>query len=372
MGKEKLGIYIHVPYCVRKCNYCDFFSQTFSRAERSPAEYFRCLVSDIETAGTIWRGRFEVDSVFFGGGTPSAVEPELLCGALDELGHAFHLTEDAEISLEANPGTISRKSLEAYRAAGFNRISVGVQSLDDGVLRIMGRIHSADEGLEALKLAKSVFPSVNADLMIGTPGQTLDIWLEGLKRVLNEEPQHLSFYSLQLEEGTPFYEEYRTGKLELPAWEENREMYHRGLELIKSAGYRHYEISNAAKPGYECCHNLKYWTMRPYLGLGRTAHSFIDGVRFAEKPAPGPEDAAEDRDSLRGDFIFTQLRLIEGLDEGFYEELFGSSFISDFASPLWELFAQDLLFRPSPGRVAFTEKGLDLTNPVMQRLLEEL
>ena len=371
MEKEKLGIYIHVPYCVRKCRYCDFFSQPFCAAEKTPGEYFGLLAEDITAAGSRWSERFAADSVFFGGGTPSAVDPELLCGALGQIGKAFELTDGAEISFEANPGTISAEGLERYRRAGFNRISLGVQSLDDGVLGAMGRIHSGGEALQAIRLAKRHFSNVNADLMLGTPGQTLDIWLDSLRRVLDEEPQHISFYSLQLEEGTPFYEDYRAGRLELPSWEENREMYRRGLELIKAAGCVHYEVSNAARPGFECRHNLKYWTMQPYLGLGRSAHSFIDGIRFSEKPMPGPEDAPQSREELEGDFIFTQLRLIRGLDTGLYRELFGSSFEEDLAPAVGELISEGMLCRPDPGHIALTEKGLDNTNPVMQRLLEE-
>jgi oxygen-independent coproporphyrinogen-3 oxidase len=394
---SKLGIYIHVPYCVRKCRYCDFVSFPMGDGELagcaggnapyrgagagkawascpagSPEDYFARLGQQIDEAGRLYSERFSIGSVFFGGGTPSAVDPSLVCGALARLKDAFDFEEGAEISLEANPGTVSAESLAAYRAAGFNRRSLGIQSFDDRVLGIMGRIHSSAEAEEAVRLARESFPNVNVDLMMGVPGQTLRSWEDSLRRAIELGVQHISFYSLQLEEGTPFFEDYRAGRLELPDWEENRAMYRRALEMLKDGGYRHYEVSNAARPGFECAHNLRYWTMEPYLGLGMAAHSFIDGVRFSESVRP--DGAAPDVSELKGDFVFTQLRLIDGLNTELYKKLFGCGFEEDFGEALEELIAEGMLRRSGPDgeRIAFTAEGLDRTNPVMERLLEEL
>ncbi|MBR0130418.1 MAG: radical SAM family heme chaperone HemW [Firmicutes bacterium] len=423
---KKLGIYVHIPFCIRKCNYCDFISYPIGNgaAEKLPCGditgYFKTLEQETRALSGIYMnwdksscsGNYEIDSVFFGGGTPSAVDPDLICRQLDWVCCLFNVIPGAEISLEANPGTLSEEKFRAYRLAYFNRISLGVQSLDDKVLKIMGRIHDAKEAERSFRMARKYFDNINIDLMMGVPGQTVGSWLDSLKRVLDWEPEHLSFYSLQLEEGTPFYRDYREGRLELPAWEENREMYHRGLELIKAAGYNHYEVSNAAKPGFECRHNLKYWNMEEYLGLGLAAHSFMDGKRFEaweffeEAGMKYPPDgsgrlsaacrehfakllgniSAEDENELKGDFIFTQLRLIEGLDIALYRSLFGTEFEDDFAPVLQELLDEGLLESISskkisavqaPGirtssRIAFTPEGLDKTNIVMERLLNIL
>ncbi len=417
---SKLGIYVHVPYCVRKCNYCDFVSFPVGR-DGTPApcafmdmqSYFEKLEQEtvllskcfMEWDKPTQSGNWEVDSVFFGGGTPSLADPELICRQMDDINCLFNVLPDAEISLESNPGTLTEEKLQAYRWANFNRISIGVQSLNDNVLKVMGRIHDAAEAEASYRLARRFFDNINVDLMIGVPGQTAEIWLDTLKRVLDWEPEHLSFYSLQLEEGTPFYRDYRAGRLELPSWEENLEMYHRGLELIKAAGYHHYEVSNAAKPGFECRHNLKYWTMEPYLGLGKAAHSFMEGKRFEawELLYPEATDAAlskalqssgsvyeafrspseprtalfrsimdkipaEPQNELKGDFIFTQLRLTRGLDCGLYKKLFGTEFAEEYEKPLAELMADGMLAAKGP-YICFTPAGLDQTNPVMEKLL---
>ncbi|MBR5980706.1 MAG: coproporphyrinogen III oxidase, partial [Firmicutes bacterium] len=216
----------------------------------------------------------------------------------------------------------------------------------------------------------------NVDLMLGIPGQTLEIWEDTLKRVIEEGPTHISFYSLQLEMGTPFYRDFKEGRLELPSWEENRAMYHKALEILKDAGYRHYEISNAAIPGYECRHNLKYWTMQDYLGLGMAAHSFLGGNRcfttsdlkaFLAGPAE-PEWEGTDEHDRKTDFVFTELRLIDGFRKQDYQNMFGRGFEEDFGPAFMELKREGLM-EEADGSVRLTQKGLDQTNPVMERLL---
>ncbi|MCF0151467.1 MAG: radical SAM family heme chaperone HemW [Firmicutes bacterium] len=380
----KLGIYVHVPYCVRKCRYCDFESAPLKGREDTVAPYFEQLCRQIRRAGEALGGSFTVDSVFFGGGTPSVVAPLQLAGVMDALRTSFSVEEDCESSLEVNPGTLSEEKLSAYRAAGFNRISMGVQSFDDRVLQKMGRIHDSQEAIRSFALARRYFDNINLDLMMGVPGQDLFSWKATLQQALALSPEHLSFYSLQLEEGTPFYEDYRSGRLQLPSWEEDRRMYHETLAQLASCGYVHYEVSNAAKPGRQCRHNLKYWTMQPYLGFGSAAHSFLAGRRFEAgiPPILSSQEAlraAEEsccfshfpdlqKKELQGDYLFTGLRLIEGLDKNRFEQLFGCSYASVYGEETRRLIEEGLL-RDTGSAVAFTAAGLDQTNPVMERLL---
>ena len=382
-----VGIYVHIPYCVRKCRYCDFASSAIAGREGTVGPYIGGLKDGIRRTAEHFDGRLSVSSVFFGGGTPSLIDAGLLCSVLDEIRKCFTVTQDAEISLEANPGTLTEGKLAAYRKAGFNRLSLGIQSLDDRVLAAMGRIHDSREAAASFRLASRFFDNINADLMLGVPLQTERIWTDTLERAIDLGPSHLSFYSLQLEEGTPFYDDYRAGRLELPSWEENRAMYHKGLEIIRDAGFVHYEISNGALPGRECRHNLRYWTMEPFLGFGSAAHSFIGGVRYEGGALPfavgedPDETIARSRSftwaegerlaDLKGDFLFTQLRLIEGMDTGLYQRLFGTSIESDVGGALEELEA-DGLIETSEDRIRLTEKGLDMTNPIEEKLLEAL
>ena len=362
---EALGLYLHVPYCVRKCRYCDFCSHVPENNDEVAA-YFDSLRIEIMKAAFVYRNQYYVDTIFFGGGTPSLVPAAELTRTLDCIRQNWRVDAGAEISLEANPGTLTEEKLRMYRAAGFNRISLGVQSLDDGVLQALGRIHDAQTARDALSLIRSVGGfDCNVDLMFGVPEQTPEIWKRTLAELISLRPEHISFYSLQLEEGTPLYADYRRGAVELPTWEENRTMYRSALELLKASGYAHYEISNAALPGHECRHNLKYWHMQPYLGFGESAWSFIGGQR-GEAGSLHRESDAE----LKGDFIFTELRLIEGFALSDYRDLFGADFEAEHAGVLHDL-KEDGLIEIAGGKVKFTEKGLDFTNPVMERLLND-
>ena len=373
-NRTPLGLYLHIPFCVRKCNYCDFVSFA-GQGEDVRESYVRRLCEDIETAGERYGDRYPVDTVFIGGGTPSLLEPAQIARILDMVKGSF-VCGLTEVTLESNPGTFDEERLRGFRDAGINRLSIGVQSLDDGVLKRLGRIHDSETALKAMRTAKRLDLNFNVDLMLGIPGQTLEIWEDTLKRVIEEGPTHISFYSLQLEMGTPFYRDFKEGRLELPSWEENRAMYHKALEILKDAGYRHYEISNAAIPGYECRHNLKYWTMQDYLGLGMAAHSFLGGNRcfttsdlkaFLAGPAE-PEWEGTDEHDRKTDFVFTELRLIDGFRKEDYQNMFGRGFEEDFGPAYRELVREGLM-EEADGSVRLTQKGLDQTNPVMERLL---
>ncbi len=396
---KPLGLYLHVPFCVRKCNYCDFVSfpgQSGDVRQR----YVDRLCGDIAEAGKAYKDRFHVDTVFLGGGTPTLLSPRQLgqilsavnghffcgCEFAERCGSGLGKCDGLEVTLESNPGTFDEETLAACLPLGINRLSIGVQSLDDGILRRLGRIHDSGTAIRAMRTAKRLGMNFNADLMLGIPGQTLAVWEDTLKRVLDEGPSHISFYSLQLEMGTPFYRDFKEGRLILPEWEENRRMYHRTLEILKDAGYVHYEISNAALPGFECRHNLKYWSMQDYLGLGMAAHSFLaqrseEGrILSACRSFTGSDlkaylcgDAGKSREELdawdlKTDFVFTELRRIEGFAKKDYEALFGCAFEEDFANAYHNMLEKGLM-EESEGSVRFTPAGLDRTNPVMEELI---
>jgi len=366
MRRKPLGIYVHIPYCVQKCLYCDFVSYPLKKdgldGERIAA-YCSDLCVDIRRKAKGLNSRYYVDTVFFGGGTPTVAPVSSVISVLDAIRGCFDVLSDAEISIEANPGTVTTAGLQALADAGFNRVSLGVQSFDDGVLKALGRIHDSHTAQEAFRMVSETRGSRgwafsrNIDLMFGVPGQTEDIWESTLKTALKLRPEHISFYSLQLEEGTPLYDSYRLGNTELPSWAENRRMYHTAVRMLKGAGYHHYEISNAAIPGFECRHNLKYWTMADYIGFGTSAHSYIDGKRTGEELS-----------DPKGDFVFTELRLIDGFDPAVYYGMFGSRFEDDH-SPSFEALVSAGLLETRNGRIRFTSQGLDYTNPVMEKLL---
>ncbi len=384
-----LGLYLHIPFCVRKCNYCDFISFPGQPDEVVDA-YIERLCEDVAAAGRAYAGRYHVDTIFIGGGTPSLLTPEQLgkvlnaadkafpcgCEFAEKCGAGLQRCDGLELTLESNPGTFDAERLRAYIDLGVNRLSMGVQSLDDGILRRLGRIHDSETALKAMGAAKDLRMNFNVDLMLGVPGQTLAVWEDTLKRTIEAGPSHISFYSLQLEMGTPFYRDFKDGRLELPEWSENRAMYHRALEILKDAGYVHYEISNAALPGRECRHNLKYWTMQDYLGLGMAAHSYVGGRRcftasdlkaYLAGPAE-PEWEEMDEHSRRTDFVFTELRLVEGFQKETYRKMFGRGFEEDFA-PAYQELLQEGLLEEGDGSIRLTPAGLDQTNPVMERLL---
>ena len=379
-----LGIYVHVPFCVRRCPYCGFYSDAVGTGgyEDRIKEYLRHLGEELRFRKEQRDFPYFVDSVYFGGGTPSLADPGLIGDLIDEIAALYPVTEDCEISMEANPGTLDRKRLEAYREAGVSRLSLGLQSLDDGVLRTLGRIHTADDFVHSFDDARSAgFDNISADLMFGVPGQTEKIWEDTVERLASMLPEHISFYSLQIEEGTPFYTEYKMGDMEPVPDEEDRAMYHRCLEILRSRGYGQYEISNAALPGKECRHNLKYWTFGDYLGIGASASSFVDGVRktdpgagyddFARKGFPDSLLAEDHRNSFFDscvDYMITGLRLTEGIDERDFAKRFGKSIDEVFPRAEEELseFKKSGRVVRERGRLRITVSGMDVANRIMQ------
>lgn len=276
---KKLGLYVHIPFCIRKCKYCGFVS--FDNCmEADWQAYFCALEKEIELRAAEYAD-YEVDTIFIGGGTPTIVPAEWISGILTKIKNKFNNTVNQEITIESNPGTLTPEKLEIYRKAGINRLSIGVQSLDDTVLSAIGRIHDRQAVLETFREARCAgFDNINLDLMFSLPKQTDEIWEATLNEAVSLRPEHISFYSLQIEEGTEFYDMYKNGTLDIADDETDRARYHTAVRILKDAGYKHYEISNAALPGRESQHNLKYWSLDEYLGLGLAAHSFAGGRRF--------------------------------------------------------------------------------------------
>ena len=290
---DSIGIYIHIPFCKSKCYYCDFNS--YAGRENLAGSYFDALYKEIMLRSRRLGGR-QVCSVFIGGGTPSLVDPGYITKLIDVCREHFHVVDDAEISMESNPGTLTYDRLRAYRDAGVNRLSIGLQAWQDRILKSIGRIHNRQQFVDNLKAAEECgFDNINVDLIFGLPGQTLGDWMETLEAVTGFGPakhvsgqsehrpgpvKHISCYSLAIEEGTVFGDRLDARLLEPADDGLDREMYHRAVDMLAEKGFRWYEISNFAVPGYECRHNLLYWKTREYAGFGAGAHSYLDAVRF--------------------------------------------------------------------------------------------
>ena len=411
---KDVGIYIHVPFCVRRCPYCGFYSNACWRDgyEKRIGEYFELLKKELFVrAGSSHdaRGmddacrmddasvsRFSVDSIYFGGGTPSLASPDLIGEMIDDIKSLYSVSDDCEISMEANPGTLTEQSLKGYRAAGINRLSIGLQSFDPDVLKTLGRIHSAEDFVQSFEAARDAgFDNISTDLMFGIPGQSRKIWASTLDRVMSLRPEHVSFYSLQIEEGTPFYDQYKMGDMVPVSDEDDRAMYHEAIKCLGENGYNWYEISNAAIPGKECRHNLKYWTFKDYLGIGASASSFLDGVRRtnpsdryaefvagmdapAEEDATGAAERAANMDLLAenhenslfdnaSDYMITGLRLTCGISTEDFETRFGKSVWEFFQGAKEELtwFFDEGYIKEDNGRIYITEKGMDISNKIM-------
>ncbi|MBK5263496.1 MAG: radical SAM family heme chaperone HemW [Peptostreptococcaceae bacterium] len=399
---KNLGLYLHIPFCMKKCLYCDFLSfADVSAAIQN--DYINMLIREVVSKGKLYRKDYFVDTIFIGGGTPSLIEEALIVDLMSAIKVNFNVMEDAEITIESNPGTLSKDKLEAYIGAGINRLSMGAQSMDDHCLKLMGRIHHAEDLVDNFKLARAVgFKNINIDLMFAIPEQSIEIWQETLKKTIALQPEHISFYSLQIEEETPYFEMFKTGELNQTVDEVDRNMYHMGIEMLKEAGYSHYEISNAAKPGYECRHNLKYWSFADYLGLGLGAHSFIrnnerdnnwadatsrknsicetNDARFSntknlesymEKCRTG--QSVEDwqhtntqKDSI-SEYIFTGLRKTRGINLREFEEIFGVS-IEEYYKEQWlniKRFICDKYLFMDNDKLMLTEKGIDVSNKIL-------
>ncbi len=372
--KRKIRLYVHMPFCVQKCLYCDFLSWHDSRENQ--ARYVQALCREIRAC----QGRYpaRVSSLFFGGGTPSVLEPGHMTEIMEALAEVFSFEPDSEMSIEANPGTVNLEKLKTYEKIGLNRISFGLQSAHNEELKALGRIHTWEEFLESYDLARQAgFDNINVDLMSGIPDQTLSSWQKTLSRVLELAPEHVSAYSLIVEEGTPFAQR----KLNLPEEEEERRMYEMTAEMLGSQGYRQYEISNYALPKRECAHNMGYWMRDDYLGLGLGAASLFDSQRwnntdsmeeYLEK-SERPEEIQVCREKLSvreqmEETMFLGLRMTEGIERERFQEEFGISVEEVYGEAVRRLEGLGLL-QADGGRIYLTRKGISLSNQVFVEFL---
>lgn len=383
MNRE-LELYIHIPFCVKKCAYCDFLSGPASDSRIE--EYVQALVEEIKYYKEFAKN-YEISTVFFGGGTPSLLtggQMQKIMGALRQI---FSIRKGAEISMEANPGTVTEEKLRAYQKAGINRMSFGLQSVNNEELKMLGRIHTYEEFLESYEAARAVgFQNINVDLISAIPKQTIKSWEQTLQTIVDLQPEHISAYSLIVEEGTPFAKLYGEGcELEhlLPAEEEERLMYERTEEVLQGAGYHRYEISNYAKEGCECQHNLGYWERKEYLGLGLGASSLIEETRFHNtdemeaylRDANNPillreEQEKLDRQEQMEEFVFLGLRKIKGIQEETFAEAFGENIWDCYGKNLERVISEGLLEREE-GFLQLTKKGIDVSNYVFYEILAE-
>lgn len=375
-----MELYLHMPFCVRKCAYCDFLS--FPSGAKTQRMYAKRLMEDIDVMGKRY-GEIPVETIFIGGGTPSVPDSGLIVEIMEHVRHAFHVADGAEISMEANPGTVTREKLTDYRKAGINRLSFGLQSANDRELKLLGRIHIWAEFLESFTLARECgFANLNIDLMSALPGQTCESWKETLSRVTDLDPEHISAYSLIIEEGTPFGERYGSeeGRKLLPDEDSEREMYHETKRFLKDCGYERYEISNYAKPGRECRHNIGYWTGVPYLGLGLGASSYLDGCRYTvnpdmkqyleEKPGMFADIEKLTKKDMEEEFFYVGLRMTAGVSLSEFERRFGIS-AKEVYPGLMETFVKEKAARFEGDRFVLTDYGLDVSNYIMAQFLQD-
>lgn len=368
-------LYIHIPFCVRKCDYCDFLSAPGS--EEAKASYTEALLREIEAVKTEKR---EVSSIFVGGGTPSVLSPSLMGDIFEKIHESFSVAPDAEITIEANPGTLSKEKLFLYRSVGINRLSLGLQSPEETELKSLGRIHTYGEFLESFSLAREAgFQNINVDLMCALPEQTYEGWIRNLRTVAALQPEHISAYSLIIEEGTPFAKR----KLNLPDEDTEYRMYEDTAGILAEYGYEQYEISNYAKKGLSCRHNIGYWTRKEYLGLGLGAASLWGNQRFSNTPdfslylnnSGFPEKIRGDRETLSleaemSEFMFLGLRMTAGVSKAEFLEGFGVPIENVYGKVLDKYKSMGLL-EEKEGRIFLTREGIHVSNGVMAEFLLE-
>lgn len=369
-----LGLYIHIPYCEKKCHYCDFTS--FPKKDKNIDLYIDNLIKELD----IYKCKltnYTIDTIFIGGGTPTSIDELYIKKVLDYVFENFNIDNLKEITLEANPGTLSIYKIKQYQSFGINRISLGVQSSKDNLLKSIGRIHNWEECESTIKLLKKVgFENINVDLMFGLPGQTLEDLENTLEKIVTLDIPHISFYSLIIEDGTLINKWYKKGLIDLPNEDLERLMYKTIVEYLKSKGYKHYEISNFAKEGFECKHNLKYWKVKPYLGVGLSSHSNLFNKRFwnyssfetyqlslidNNLPIAG-EEIIEPAMEI-AEFCILGLRLIDGINKDEYLKRFGEDINVRYTKIIEKHIKNGLIFENSES-IKLTGKGLDLSNIV--------
>ncbi|MDY5986703.1 MAG: radical SAM family heme chaperone HemW [Lachnoclostridium sp.] len=400
---KELELYLHIPFCIRKCKYCDFLSAPASGQERQ--RYVESLCRNIRAYSAPAKA-YNVVSIFMGGGTPSILEPEQIEVIFRAVYETFQVDENAEITMEMNPGTVTEEKLRACKKAGINRLSIGLQSTNNHELRVLGRIHTYEDFIDTyVMVRKAGFENVNIDLMSALPGQTEESYEDTLRTVAELAPEHISAYSLIIEEGTPFYDLYGEngvgcnpgGRESLPDEDMERRMYRRTSEILREYGYQRYEISNYAMQGYECRHNLGYWERKEYLGIGIGAASLMNETRWKETDSleeynefwsreflfsepwsetSGVNNAYHDIEELSKkeqmeEYMFLGLRKIKGISKKKFKDIFKNDIMTVYGDEIEKLLKQDLLCEEGPDKdiLCLTEQGLDVSNYVMCEFL---
>lgn len=377
------GIYIHIPFCVKKCLYCDFVSACGTQEEMRL--YKDALIQEIAQTEI----PEEIDSIFIGGGTPSVIPVSYIEEILRNIYAKYSISMQAEISIEANPGTLTKEKLDIYRKSGVNRISIGLQTADDEELKNLGRIYRYQEFSEAYEMARDAeFQNINVDLMSAIPGQNMKSYQETIEKVLQLKPEHISAYSLIIEEGTPFYEWYGDDTISsdhprLPDEEEEREMYYYTKKVLAEHGYERYEISNYARKGYECRHNLKYWSRENYYGFGVAAASLVNHQRYTnisdrQKYITCLGDVSQIREEIlplteqdeMEEYMFLGLRKMSGVSKTKFEQIFHVS-IGQVYGDVIDRQKKTGLLKEQKDRLLLTDKGIDVSNMVMSEYLLE-
>lgn len=387
---KDLGLYIHIPFCAKKCDYCDF--KSYEKKDNLIDEYIKWLNYEIKSIGEGNKNDFNsnldslinLKTIYIGGGTPSFINSNYIKILLETIKNNFQMAENAEITIEVNPGTVTREKLKDYKNVGINRLSVGSQSTNNRILKEIGRIHTYNDITNTYNLARSMgFNNINLDLMIGLPKQTIDDVISSINDILEMNPEHISVYSLILEEGTKFYEKWEKNELILPNDEEERNMYWAVKKMLEKAGYIHYEISNFAKPGFESKHNLDCWNQKEYIGVGVAAHSYTNNIRYSnidniEQYIQNYKNGSEldnlvfhekqDIQNKMKEYMILGLRKIDGIHIQEFKRKFGNNPIILFKNELDKLVKEDLI-EIDGDIIKLTFKGLDLANLVWEEFI---
>mgnify|MGYP005780815413 FL=1 len=390
MNTKNVGLYIHIPFCKQKCQYCDFNS--YAGKENLIETYMKWVEFELKGVGEGNRVDYEnnlddlivVKSIYIGGGTPSFIDSKYIEKIMEIVKECYTIDSNAEITIEVNPGTVSQKKLETYLNSGINRISIGLQSTHNEILSKLGRVHSYEEFLYTYNLARKVgLKNINVDLMLGLPNQSLNDLQESITEVVNLEPEHISVYSLIIENGTPFCEKLEKQEIALPSDELERAMYWETKRKLEKAGYTHYEISNFAKPGFESKHNLSCWNQEEYIGIGASAHSYTNNVRYSnidsiEDYIRNYENGNEidnfvfhekqNKESKMKEFMMLGLRKIQGIHIQDFKNKFGENPIYLYKKELEKLVNEELL-EIDGDVIKLTNKGIDLANLVWEEFV---
>lgn len=389
MRRKQIGLYIHIPFCKQKCSYCDFCS--YANKESFIKRYIQCVLKEIIEVGNNNKIDFEngkddlfsVKTIYIGGGTPSLIESKYIVQIMEEIKSNFELDENAEITIEVNPGTVTLEKLEDYNIVGINRLSIGLQSTHEHLLKEIGRIHTYLDFLDTFRFAREAgFENINVDLMIGLPNQTLEEVKDSIEEIVSMEPEHISVYSLILEENTPLFKKVEEG-LELPNEDLERKMYWAVKQTLEQNNYIHYEISNFAKKGYESKHNLDCWNQKEYIGFGIAAHSYTNGIRYSnienieQYIKNYDEDKTEenlvfhekqDMEAMQKEYMLLGLRKIDGVSIQEFKIKFVANPVFLYHSELEKLVNEELL-EIDGDMIKLTNKGLDLANIVWEEFV---